>query len=101
MKYLKTYERVNKKPQIGDYVVITAGLTFSEELEEYIENNVGQIIMKSGQICNYLVKYDDPDRLIYFNEPEGSYWTSISHILFYSSNKEECEAFLSSKKYNL
>ena len=56
MKYLKTFENI-KEPQIGDYVICSEYDPGSSrtELENFLSNNIGQIINKHP--AHYYVKY--------------------------------------------
>lgn len=90
MKYIKTYENL-EEPQIGDFVVIN--VSHITNFKDFIENNVGKIIKTDAHInWPYEIQYDIIKKSII---------TSRKEILYFSKNKEDCEAYLASKKYNL
>lgn len=113
MKYIKTYEDLNDEPQIGDYVVC------SEEgkedilpednsygVYEFTSNNVGQYVKYRGSVQHfkYLIKYEDlPEELrwSFYDDEENCRRMAKKEILFWSKDKEACEAYLAAKKYNL
>ena len=117
MKYIKTFEDLQSVPQIDDYVVAMRDVDYDDdsptykEYKEYIGKNVGQVIKKNNK---YLYVY-------YENIPEKfNIWlTNINigklgdskifkiflleynRVAFFSKNKEDCEKFLYSQKYNI
>ena len=108
MKYIKLYEELNDEPHIGDYVVCECINSFSsEEVRDYLENNVGKICKIEDHVISYLVKYENTpfDLFIGINDnykkDVGYWWFDKLEIKIHSSNKEECEAYLNAKKYNL
>jgi hypothetical protein len=102
MKYIKTFD-----PQIDDFCI--AYDTVYDELKsksycdqmEYCKNNVGQIIKIKNDV--YIIYYNNvPIDLGFTNG--FTYFTIVSigkNIYFYSKSKEECEIFLTGKKYNI
>jgi len=119
MRYIKTFENLNDSPGIGDYVVMcddmksdtVSGVNF----ENFINSNVGRISDIRKDTMNRDMVYD----ITYLNIP-----TDIMHmfqsvvknngiltgltttwfpedVIFFSNIKEDVEAFLNSKKYNL
>ena len=125
MIYLKTYEgfslrfrKDKSEPQVGDYVLCDSNTDSLdiEENKEFVENNIGQIsrILKK-KICSeapYIVKYDIPEDEEDLKNDFGIYVKgdkeitkdvhrfSREEILHYGT-KEEMEAILTAKKYNL
>ena len=119
MKYIKTYEDMivdnENEPQIGDYVIVYAdfnrtldgnvfqNVDFDHKLKNYINNEIGKVIRYNDFAPKYLVQYenmlpsyfdkvtDEMDRISFFS----------AEIDFWSSNKEDCEVYLASKKYNI
>ena len=94
MKYLKTYEDVNK-PEVGDYVIVSVQQKYSNYKPM---NVIGQIYdMKEQEFIPtyYSVKYTLPDgktsHEIFYNY----------HIKEFSKNKEDLEYILNANKYNL
>jgi len=44
MKHLKYFEKIERKPKVGDYVIIDSAYTIEDkELEYFIENTIGKI----------------------------------------------------------
>jgi len=107
MKYLKKFENLDE-PQVGDYVVCSVIITtgVKDELIKYMNNNIGKIIKKEDRTKQqYYVYYE-----YYENAPvdlfvryisENYWWFDKNEILYYSKNKEECEVYLDTKKYNI
>jgi hypothetical protein len=99
----KTFEIINK-PLIRDYVILNIDWE-DEEFNNYINNNIGNIytIFSSESMR---VSYKNPPKNVrkYFNYNKSTgYYRDfpLSYIVYFSPNKEDCEAYLSSKKYNL
>jgi len=65
MKYIKTYESAEDKPQIGDYIQIhypdTQISTFNKEDVDFVNNNMGIVVDISNTIVYIL--YDVPPKL--------------------------------------
>ena len=123
MKYLKTYEIKNKDElEIGDYVVCEddSMSTFMSEVREFILNNVGQYICDNDNNqpfpieFRYIIEYknvpSDPIIIEFFPNLEDSDQSFgdkriramlRDEIKFYSKDKEVCEAYITSRKYNL
>jgi transcription antitermination factor NusG len=80
MKYLKTYEQNINEPQVGDYV-ITTPTAFTDR--------IGIIININHQRKTIDVQF------------QGLACFLFKEIEFYSTNKEDCETYISAKKYNL
>ena len=90
----KIFENINKgKPKVGDYVICKVADTLeSTSFGIYVSTHVGKIdnIVKT--------KYDDFYQVEYSNT--GNKFQEYQ-ILYWSKNKEELEAILASKKYNI
>jgi hypothetical protein len=91
MKHLRLYEDVRSGPRVGDYVICIILIDISgcglEDSDLFkIDNSVGFITEndESGY-QQYFVEYDEG-----FKYVEG-WWFDKSEILFFSSNKKECE----------
>lgn len=121
MKYIKTYEQLDEEPQIGDYVIMTS----YEWLNEFLHNNIGQIVFIGTQNQNDNINVIYPSNII----TDDSYFRKITkyehdiydkfssiarnnkkvslrifernEILYFSKNKEDLEAKIAAKKYNL
>jgi hypothetical protein len=106
MKYIKTYEEVysftydidTDPPKIGDYVIMRSTAN-NNELKQFIENSVGQIIEEDGD--EITIDFSDiPEKLKqYFILSTRPYHYKL--LQYWSDNKEELEEILAQKKYNL
>ena len=111
MKYIRLYEELSNKPEVGDYVICdeSDGPT---ELHIFLSNNIGQLIKidkdedeieDADLYLRFRVKYEYRDIskkcLNYFSRSNRIFF--LSEIDFWSSNKEDCEAFLDASKYNI
>jgi hypothetical protein len=97
-------------PQVGDYIIChdkNVGI-----LDEFLSSNIGQCV----EIQNYpepglpyKVQYSSSliikGNLQHFFKKSSidtmTRWISSVEIIFFSSSREECEAYLASKKYNI
>lgn len=95
MKYIKTFENVNI-PQEDDYIVCNKDILEptvmnSLNLEEgFFIENVGKIYWARDKYKNYTEYGNDKNFIV-----------SSDDIAFFSPNKEDVEAFINSKKYNI
>ena len=116
----KIFENLNREPKVGDYVICKedngiAWTEYTKKVENFINGSVGRIdkirkTTKSNQPNKYTIQY--------FNVPseiKKAFFTfggkdlkdyririlSRKEIVYFSNNKEDCEVYLSSKKYNL
>ena len=89
MKYLKLYEEIGNIPKVGDYVLIN-----------HRGGIIGQIVVdplgSSISYSTYRILFTE---IIPFEMPE-SYW-AMDNILFFSTDRKDCEIFIQSRKYNL
>ena len=112
MKHLKTFENLNT-PQVGDYVIVMEH-TLAHPLEiGFYENNIGRIVdiklyphlKDSFDHLNwdYWIKFDDDAPGLfstgYFIDGIRPFYRK--EIIFFSPDKEVCEAYINAKKYNL
>lgn len=105
MKYLKTYKDLSK-PQIGDYVILTSKITEDEELMDFLSKNIGKYIRNDYQVDSlpYLIKFTGKmSPKLSGTRFNGKNYRRVSRedIIFFSPNKEDCETYLTAKKYNL
>lgn len=57
MKYLKTYELLNRQPKIGDYVICSEhNSLFFSGANNILENEIGRIVGKNCLCKNYNMK---------------------------------------------
>jgi len=116
MKYIKMFENLNEL-QVGDYVACEDTRDYSRNkyygnemgniLKKFIYNNVGEYFSIDKDV-NYsnpyyiLVKYDNVPKELkrYFKKNKTRYIQEYD-IKFWSKNKEDVEAYIAEKKYNL
>ena len=112
MKYLKQFEKYiepknwykDDEPKLYDYVILDINWYYNnKELDHYLNNTIGKIskIKKTSnnkEWNQYQILYDNPPIKLPHNRLSYVYYKQIK---YFSSNKEELEAILNSKKYNL
>lgn len=120
MKYLKTFEDLQNKPEVGDYVIINVSPSADNNVREYIDNTIGvihtiqddRVDMWNNVITgNIIVKYINvPNEIRSWFHYEGTrkkygrkYFRSFDtqQIYAFSKSKEELELMLQTKNYNL
>lgn len=90
--------------EIGDYVICYEQM---ELIRDFISNNVGQYVMDRGfdEKFRYLIKYENiPTSISDYLTDDGNKncrRMASYEIVKWSKNKEELEAELAAKKYNL
>lgn len=91
MKYIKIYENYEsdvRAPKVGDYVICKKDYLYDTNFEEYI----GEIILIDKLKIPYKIRY----------EKLGDYWWfGHDDILFFSSDKKQCELYIDANKYNI
>ena len=107
MKHLKTYESIEKEPQIGDFIICKE-YSLKKEISDFISTNIGKIISDRSLIHDYTIKYQNVPKDL---KPYFSYHSSIfgpncrgidkENILFFSPDKETIETYLQANKYNI
>lgn len=120
MKYLKTFEKLQEQPEVGDYVLINTVSTI-KGVSEYINNTFGQIIdiqpdkidiWDFKSVGDIVVKYTDVPSEIksWFNKNknitrnyarEFDRRFSPEQVVAFAKTKEELELKLTANKYNL
>ena len=127
MKYIKTYEKMNNNPEIGDYVICNDQTQIPDDIQNFIQTNIGQIIdyekfdTSSGRRNDnpYCVKYENvPEEYCKYNvfltdvkmanlikfdlkPTEAVRYFNKYEFVHISKDKEYLETFLIAKKYNL
>jgi hypothetical protein len=113
MKYIKLYEELNVKiPQIHDYVLCVESEyeddTINESeinLNNFISSNIGIIIKVKISVkskYDYHIKYENvPDDIAMYFEYDNTRWSVKSDIIHWSNDREDLEALLAIKKYNI
>lgn len=128
MKHLKYFESIIEEPQIGDYVLCkeekyvhphadmydcwypTSDDTrihdaINKSVREFINTNFGQIvsmvIINDKQELGFRVKYENIPEYIKTQFTHGHRAMKKTEIIEFAPTKEDLEAKISSKKYNL
>lgn len=111
MKHIKTFEAINKPPQIGDYVIINIPEN-NIYRKSYLDviNTIGQItdirVEHGGSNSYYIVKFE----IIKDNQEFGDYGAfnnmgSKSFIVtqfdYWSDDKSDLEALKNKNKFNI
>lgn len=102
------------EPMIGDYVICTQNRFDNEELNEFLENNIGRYVDFNFTYKKYVIQYINVKSVIshYFWNTTNPYIKNLgkinlelSDIIKYSKDKEELEKYIEinkiSKKYNI
>ena len=109
MKYIKSYEKIASNPQIGDYI-LRKPTPIHDEVDDFLSTNIGQIIdYKIFKENQYMVKYHinfsehnfNKGKFQFLMDPDGDRLTRLDQIEFFSSDKEEVETYIATKKYNI
>ena len=110
MKYLKRFEN-NIDCKEGDYALFkythethTYHAIFTEKLKDFINNNIGQIIVKSNDSWEWLsVRYDNIPFSIknHFNSSDNSILLNKKNLVATSDTDEELRIKYDAKQYNL
>jgi len=97
MRHLRLFEEKPWNDIEGEYVV----LTYHKKYNDFLENNIG-VVKKAYYPGSWFdVEYNNPTEVIKkFLKSKGDNF-HITNVLFRSKNREECEAYLTSKKYNI
>jgi len=121
MKYINQYEAVTPQPRIGDYVLCELDPIVNDQdkkLINFVENNIGVIIERKltkssfGEYNRkkffYSIEYENMragrDYDSTYSMKDGT--TNVilvfrTEIQYFSNNREDIEAILTAKKYNL
>jgi hypothetical protein len=103
----KIFENSKQEPKIGDYVICTLLdpdiINKNPILNDFLSNNIGKIIeIGQDRIKLYVVKYDNiPEVISYRFSHDNTRLFAKDDFLYFSSNKEDLEIYLNSKKYNI
>lgn len=111
MKHLKYFENQQIVPKVGDYVILKTNDYNNDEFNYFCSQNVGQIIEITSGGFPYLIKFDSIppyNNTSTFNSTVANIAGKSDKLSFakgeivdISSSKEELEAKIQSKKYNL
>lgn len=101
----KIFEKLNELPKIGDYVLLDINnYTSSPKIwQDFIKNNIGEIVEidteHGGLSFIYKVKFENiPENV---KDTFFIHYDYINSFLYWSSDKNELEMILNTKKYNL
>ena len=101
MKYIKTYETLNKRePQIGDYVIMD---TNDDSLKNYINTHIGQIdYIDSEELSVSFPDVPQNIRQKLYDSSNVEVRTFVKRLIQYSSpDRNEVEQYILNKKFNL
>ncbi len=107
MKYLKTYEQINKgTPKIGDYVICEEIGNSDDAYNNFLKTTIGKIVSIGTSKYKYQVQYNNiPTKFLSYFGREKTYENCRAmlddEIIYFSNNKEDLEPFIQSNKYNL
>lgn len=113
MEHLKLYETFisnykNPLPKVGQYVIMDATSSSNSTFKNFVENNIGEIVglRKYFHLTpDIRVEYENiPESLILITDNRDGksiFFNYIEDIKYISDDREELEAILASKKYNL
>ena len=99
----ESYQNKTESPKPGDYVICQDSIE-NIRLNNFINNNIGQIIKHSKPGGYVICKYNNipKDILRFFKHSSpNSILMSINEIKYWSPNKKELETILLSKKFNI
>jgi len=104
MKYIKTYENLSDKPQIGDYVMVDSSQFI--ELDNFFNSEIGKIdSINEREILNgypYYVKFKNKIPGSTYG-PSGDYQMAFKEkeLFAWGSSLEDLNLKIKAKKYNL
>jgi len=99
MKYIKKFEASVDEIKIGEYVLLNTNSHFHTEYHDFINNNVGEVLGKD--VYNIYVKYRNIPKNIEGNFDKNRIYANVKYIDKHSFDRNELEALVASKKYNL
>jgi len=100
----KIFENVSSIPKVGDYILMNLDI-FSKTRQTWINalSSIAQIVEVQDDFF-YRIKFDiiegNPEFENGFDK-EGCRTFHLSYLKYWSEDKDELEALVSSKKYNL
>ena len=96
MKYLKTFEDEKWNDKEGSYVLLSIN---KENYDNFLNNNIGKITKVYYPGSWFDVEFDDiPEELERMFGKRNFHTNDIKHI---SKNREDLEAILLGRKYNI
>jgi len=104
MKYIKTFEKLDRKIKKGDYAIIDFKTT-NPGVTEFFQNNISKIIEVRGIWIKFGYKYVPEEIKEYFYKSRVYYIYQIElnleDVYSYAISKEKLELELSTKKFNI
>ena len=116
MKYLKQFENIKKKLNLGDYVMCLEipydrfDKVRFEEVYEFEKNNIGKYVksVNTNGKFSYIIKYEDvPEKFknkFFLKEKDIDGYCRVmarNEIIAFSKNKEDLITILASNKFNI
>lgn len=116
MKYLKTFETINKIPQVGDYIIAHISRTAPKpdvyNIDYFLLNNIGEVLSVNKRVIyvKYIIDKSLPrsgaaqsfrEWFIKIDKTKLYMAFSLDKIDEIFQNKEHAIAYLAAKKYNL
>lgn len=110
MKHIKSYENVNKRPEVGDWIIMQHWWA-GQHLHKFIDSTPAQIIKiyhvkEYDEHVEYEVLYpsdfgrDDEPWVKFFTTTKG--YQNFEHwVKYIAKNKEDLEIYNNAEKYNL
>ena len=99
-----TNENLSNVPKVGDYCIYTENTDYLKNTliqirnkMKYCANNIGEII--SIEYGVYIIRYDNVKYDLLPHTFDVN--TILKNIKFFSSDKNDCEAYLNAQEYNL
>jgi len=105
MKHIKTFEDIKPTPKIGDYILCKRVNHSWDRI--FLSENIGQIVGPSSILLDFLVKYDidltkySRDSFQLKKDPDGYRNIEKSIIEYFSPNRNDLEAILDQRKFNI
>ena len=105
MKYIKTFEDLQEIPQVGDYVLCKDYIT--RDIESRISSKIGVIINYDSEYIRYTIKYEpkktpsEHRKKLGINTHYMRRGVDLYSIVMWSKNKDDIEAKITAKKYNI
>ena len=112
MKYLKKFESIHDKPEVGDYILAkydtkNYSVTSINNVKKFIDNTIG-IVVGVERYLNYItvnIKYDNiPDNIINFFKNDTKKFTfngMMKSIVDYDKDLDSLKYKIEAKKYNI
>lgn len=103
----KLFEELNEgEPKLGDYVICCEQESGDDVFDNFLLQNIGQIIARNNGNYDYGIKYNDvPKEVLFYFGSQGKHKLvrpmTKDEIIYWSENKEDLEPYIQSKKYNL